>query len=227
MLEVLRLRMLRSLAAIGVLVALAPRAGQAQEGRDFNNSWFWGAKGGMMTFWTTDVAHAPAPLIGIDWLITRQHAALYLSYDQSFFDETSSYVAYSEPQTGGVRAPVGVGHARIQNMQRFSAQAMAFPKRFGNLRPYAGVGFSLNNISKVNEVGTSPGGDAAFSIGEVKSGTSLILTGGAQWQVARFSVFGQASAMPTGTNFFFNDGTTFIVEGGIRYNIGSAIERAK
>ena len=221
------MRILRSLVAVAALAALAPRAGHAQNGREFNNSWFWGAKGGVMQFWTTDVAHAPAPLIGAEWLITRQRAALYLAYDQSFFDQTSTYTAYDYPNLEGARPVVGEGRARIQDMRRFTAQIMVFPKRFGIMRPYAGLGFALNDIANATETGTNPGGDTEFSINDAQSRSAAILTGGVQWGIQRFSVFGQASMMPAKSRFFFNDGTTYFLEGGIRYNIGSAIERGK
>ncbi|NUR19582.1 MAG: hypothetical protein HOQ12_08640, partial [Gemmatimonadaceae bacterium] len=43
---------LRLLAGLA-LIALAPRVGAAQEGRLFKDSWFFGAKAGNMTYWTT------------------------------------------------------------------------------------------------------------------------------------------------------------------------------
>jgi hypothetical protein len=41
----------------------------------------------------------------------------------------------------------------------------------------------------------------------------------------RFSVFGQGSYMPAQADFVLNNNETYFVEAGIRYNIGSAIER--
>ena len=54
--------------------------------------------------------------------------------------------------------------------------------------------------------------------------TSALLTVGAQAQLARLSVFGQATAMPANRNSLLNSRETYTIEGGIRYNIGSSRE---
>src|SRR5215212_1525661 len=145
------MRFVRSFVAVGVLgalAALAPRAAQAQTDREFENSWFWGVKGGVMQFWTSDVSHAPAALGGIDMLITRRNVGLNLSLDQAFFDETATYPEYRFDGTA-----LGTeGRARIRDMRRAQASLMAFPKRFGALRPYAGIGVALNVIQKAEVV---------------------------------------------------------------------------
>ena len=79
------MRLLRSLTAGLALLVLVPVAGRAQEGRLFNDSWFWGLGGGTQTYWTSSVAHAAAPTVSLDWLITRTHWALLLGFDQAFF----------------------------------------------------------------------------------------------------------------------------------------------
>ena len=212
------LRSLVAVGAIGALAMLAPRAAQAQTDRDFENSWFWGVKGGVMQFWTTDVNHAPAPLGGIDMLITRRNVGLNLSLDQSFFDETGSYTEY-----GFDGVALGTqGRARIQDMRRYQASIMAFPKRFGALRPYAGIGFALNVIQKTAVVTSDPAADAETSIEDVRSRGAMLLTAGIQGQYRRVSLFGQASVMPAQRRFFFSDAETVFVEGGVRIRVGSS-----
>ena len=51
-------------------------------------------------------------------------------------------------------------------------------------------------------------------------------------RLERFSVFGQAVASPTQSNFFLHDvnGGTAVnvgIEGGVRYNFGSSIDRVR
>ena len=48
---------------------------------------------------------------------------------------------------------------------------------------------------------------------------------GAQLQLLRFSVFGQGSYMPAQADFLLNNNETYFLEAGIRYNIGSSIEK--
>lgn len=215
------MRHLRSLVVLGALAALAPRTTHAQAAdRDFNNSWFWGVKAGSMLFWTTSVSHAPAPLIGAEWLITKRSAALYVSYDRTFFNEQASFPAYDYDGT-----PIGRGQAQIKDMNRVTAQLFAFPKRFGIMRPYLGGGMALNNIVQAQETGATVGGDVEGSIEDVKTRGSIIFTGGLQAQLSRVSVFGQGSFMPAKAQFFFNNGNTYFIEGGVRYNFGPARER--
>jgi hypothetical protein len=54
---------------------------------------------------------------------------------------------------------------------------------------------------------------------------SPIFMVGAQLQLLRFSVFGQGSYMPAQDEFLLNNNETYFVEAGVRYNIGSAIEK--
>ena len=215
------MRFVRSLVAVGALgalAALAPRAAQAQTDRNFENSWFWGVKGGMMTFWTSDVNHAPGPLVGLDMLITRRNVALNLSFDHSFFEETGTY-----PEYGFDGVPLGTeGRALLQDMRRAQGSLMAFPKRYGVFRPYVGIGFALNVIQKATVITSDPAADAETSIEDVRSRGAMLLTTGLQAQTGRTALFGQASIMPAERRFFFSGGETFFFEGGIRINIGSS-----
>jgi hypothetical protein len=62
---------LRAVAA-GMVAALVVSAGANAQGmRNFDNSWFWGAKAGINTFTPSGHGITSTPDIGIDWLITR------------------------------------------------------------------------------------------------------------------------------------------------------------
>jgi outer membrane protein W len=217
------MRFVRSLLAVGVigaLAVLAPRAAQAQAQADraFEDSWFWGVKGGVMQFWTSDVNHAPAPLAGLDMLITRRNVGLNIALDQAFFDETGTYPEYD---FDGVSLGTE-GRARLRNMRRYSASLLAFPKRYGALRPYAGIGFALNVIQKTDVLASDPQADAETSIEDVRSRGAVLLTGGVQGQFRRVSLFGQVALMPAKSRFFFSNNETVFLEAGVRYNIGSS-----
>jgi hypothetical protein len=218
------MRFVRSLVAVGALgalVAFVPRAAEAQPDRAFENAWFWGAKAGVMQFWTPSVSHAPAPMFGLDMLITRRRAALNVSYDMGFFDETSTYPEYD---AAGVSTGT-TGVARIEDIRRFQATLLAFPKRFGGLRPYAGVGLGVNVVRRATSLSGNPAADAQTSIEDVRSRGAIHFTGGLMGQYRRVSLFGQATLMPARNRSFFNNAETIFVEGGVRYNIGSSRDR--
>lgn len=204
---------LRLLAGLA-LIALAPRVGAAQEGRLFKDSWFFGAKAGNMTYWTTTTSHGQAPLLGGETLITRSRGGLYLSLDQAFFTGTTSVI-----NSAGAQQIVD-----IKDNRRATIAAMIFPKAFGWIRPYGGVGFALNFMQNASARG---GADATTQqiIDDQKTGSSPVFIIGTQLQLLRFSVFGQGTYMPAQNASLFNNNETYFVEAGIRYNIGSSIER--
>jgi hypothetical protein len=224
------MRLLRPLTlAATAALAFAPATARAQGGR-FVDSWFWGAKAGVMTFWTPRVNHAPAPLVGLDMLITKRRAALYIAADQAFFTENSIYPVYDSQVLGPDSAtlvPVGNAEAQIEDLRRVSAALMAFPKQYGVLRPYVGIGFALNVIGKTTTTGGPTGDLQVESQKEYESTTAPLFIVGAQGQVGRFSAFGQGTVMPKQTRFLISGRSTFFLEGGIRINVGSAREAVR
>ena len=215
------MRSIRRLIPVLLLALAVPAASEAQAGRNFKDSWFFGAKAGNMTYWTLTTRHGQAPLVGGETLITRSRGGLYLSLDQAYFDGTTMIA--DPTSTTGTRL------LNISDNRRFVAAAMLFPKSYGGgfIRPYGGVGFAFNFIQGVTlEDGSDPN---ASSVGEtvedMKTRSSPIFMAGIQLQLMRFSVFGQGSYMPAQADFVLNNNETYFVEAGIRYNIGSAIER--
>jgi len=214
------MRTVRWLTSGLALAALVPSLGAAQQSssRLFENSWFWGAKGGVMSFSTEADGNTAAPLVGVEWLITRTHGALYVSGEQSFFKATSSV------NVGGQDYRVA-----IRDMRRYTAAALAFPWTWGTVRPYGGVGFSLNNIQRTSLIDTpSDSLTAGAAFGQVdrqKDRTSFITMAGIQGQYQRVSLFGQVTYMPAKSGFLLNGRSTYILEAGIRYNFGSSRER--
>ena len=208
------------LAGLGLLAAL-PAAATAQDSRPFDNSWFWGVKGGALTFWTNRVQHAPAPLVGIDWLITRHRGGLLLSAEQGFFDEKSSIF---DPSAAGQQRDVN-----ISDVRRFNFTLLGFPSPHGALRPYAGAGFSMNVIERAEAVGVTAGtaqaDTVASRIEDVRTSFVPHLMLGLQTNVRRFAIFGQTSVMFGEKRSLFNNNHTYILEGGIRSNFGTSIDR--
>jgi len=217
------MRTIRRLTTALALMVL-PQVAGAQEGRLFKDSWFWGAKVGTMKYETL-VTKGYAPLIGGEWLITRTRGALYLAVDEAFFGlEGRSTV--EDPY-----APSGRKEVHLFDLRRATIAGIVFPaQKRGYLRPYAGVGFVLLDFHAASPV---TGGNSAAenqAIGEAlqdaKSGASVMGLLGLQAQFKRLSAFGQGSVMPAqGSTFLLNGNYTIIVEAGLRYNIGTSIDR--
>ncbi|HMI57060.1 MAG TPA: hypothetical protein VK511_03345 [Gemmatimonadaceae bacterium] len=213
------MRTVRWMSSVLALVALMPAVSAAQSNRLFENAWFWGAKAGLMNF-STGIENKTAPLVGAEWLITRNRAGLYLSAEQAFFNATGYVV-------DGNGTPVNVA---LKDSRRYTAALLAFPVNWGSLRPYGGVGLGLNLIQHAtvdqSQI-TDPDQEdvIANAVHEERDRVAFLIMGGLQAQYRRFSVFGQATYMPARANFFFSGRSTYILEAGIRYNVGSSIDK--
>jgi hypothetical protein len=236
------MRSARLLAVIGVLSL--PSLSSAQERNPFTDSWFWGAKGGMAFLHTGTESRTDAWLVGAEWLITRSKFGLYVGLDQAYFgciptelepcdEDTRVLSTVNDAPTRGVTRRVD-----IQDMRRLSFSAYFFPKSWGEsaqLRPYIGLGYSFNFVVRAQSDGNQFANAAARDtvlarIEQAKTRSSILMTTGLQVNYKRIAPFVQALVMPTrgSNNFLINgNGFTYYVEGGIRVNVGSAIERLK
>jgi hypothetical protein len=223
------MRLLRVLTAAIGLAALLPRPSAAQEGRQFKDAWFWGVKGGGMLYSSASTLNSAAPMVGGEWLITRSRGGLYLSFDQAFLSTTGQFFD-RDPDSTFFR------NVALKNLRRFDIAAMIFPMQSAKYHPYVGLGFALSQIAGATFQGNfaTPARYqiALDSVQSKKTSFSPTLIGGLQVRLAPFSVFGQAVASPTQQNFFLynqSNGTAFnfSIEGGLRYNFGSSIDRAR
>lgn len=212
-----------------LLLVAAPLAAHAQQPTasdrtGFQDSWYWGVKGGMASFDPNGNGRVNANSIGGEWLITRNRGALYVSVDQAFFDDVAGVF---DPTVQGSVRPVNVS-----DLRRYSAALMAFPIEIGNLRPYLGAGISVNVVQSADPQGTFVNQTSQTQVfnqvGELTSKVAALFIGGAQLNLGRAAVFGQASAMPTRNNFLLSGAShTFVFEGGIRFNLARAIDTLK
>jgi len=223
------MRLLRVLAAASGFAALLSSPSAAQDGRQFKDAWFWGVKAGGLTYASEATTSSAAPLVGAEWLITRSRGGLYLSFDQAFLSTTGGFID-RDPDSVFTR------NVSLKNLRRFTTAAMIFPAQSRNLHPYAGMGLIFNQIASAGLQGgvTNPArySIALDSIQSKKAGFTPVFIGGLQARLRHFSVFAQGTASPSQQAFFLysnNGGRSFgfSLEGGVRYNIGSAIDRAR
>ena len=200
--------------------AVAPSVTSAQSAKEFDDSWFWGVKAGVSTFSPTLGSTHSTASYGAEWLITRTRAGLYVSYDEANVSTVSAVFDAS--------ADNGFRSVSVDKMHRVSVAAIAFPWTFGRVRPYAGLGLTLNVIgSATPQLGASESevsGDVAERINDRRSQSAILGMGGVQVQFNRLAVFGQASVAPASSNFLLNNSALGFFEAGVRYNFGSSRE---
>ncbi len=223
------MRLLRVLTAAIGLAALLPRPSAAQEGRPFKDAWFWGIKGGGQLYSSASTEHSVAPQVGVDWLITRSRAGLYMSFDQAFLSTTGQFLD-RDTDSSFYRS------VALKNVRRYQMAAMVFPMQSAKYHPYFGLGLGLSQVGGATFTGSfaTPARYqvALDSVQAKKTSFSPTFIGGVQVRLARFSSFFQAVASPTQQSFFLTTpggGSSINVglEGGIRYNVGSSIDRVR
>ena len=206
--------------AVGLTALLATTV-QAQESRPFRNSWFWGAKVGTLSVSTAETSRTWAPSIGAEWLITRNAGGLWAFVDHSSFDVRGSVDDAS--LTSGRR------EVDVRNLRRFGFAAVVAPRTFGMVRPYAGLGVSLNVVGRATPVADSAGntgGNAVrTAIDDQRSRAAILGLAGAQAQFSRAALFTQFTATPASTRFLLNEGPMIGWDVGVRYNFGSSVAR--
>lgn len=229
--------LLLSAAALAVLL---PSSAEAQQGRRFENAWFWGVKGGGTLYqhstvsqsaegaWSaSDASTRHAPTVGLEWLITRKRGGIYASYDQGFMTEQTGYLMDAfDPE-----APIAA--VELSNLRRVNIGGVIFPPVSHWLHPYVGLGLSMFQVAGTEtmnpEVFSDAMQNAAFEAFITEQRTQFQPLGllGVQARLKPFSVFIQGTATRFDDQFLLRGGSSAMVtyEIGIRYNIGNAIER--
>jgi hypothetical protein len=203
--------------AVALSLVALPAASNAQTTREFNDSWFWGVKGGVSTFSPSYGDSKTAATYGLEWLITRSRGALYVSADQANVNVTSSVFDPS--------ADNSLRDVSVDKLRRVGFAALVFPKQFGRLRPYGGLGVTLAFIGKAYPLTsgseTEVDDDVFERVDSHKSMAAVMGMAGVQAQFNRVGIFGQASYMPGNKDFLLSDALGFF-EFGVRYNLSTS-----
>lgn len=221
-------------AAVAALVLLDVSVAAAQTTRGFKDSWFWGVKGGG-TFYQvmSDPDGSLSPLVGMDWMITRKRGGLYVSFDQTItqdIDGTAKYVLVSDSISPLDTVPRQV---LVGGLRRFSLVGTIFPMQSAFMQPYVGLGVAIHHLARADAVGTYRNSTqenlVLSTIQRFRSSASPLFLLGSQFKLPLISVFGQVTATAADRNFFLFTGSGWrtTVEGGVRYNLGSSIERMR
>lgn len=211
----------RALATAMALVAVVPALAAAQSVRPFKDSWYWGAKAGTFLYSTPSTTNAMAPVGGIDWLITRTKGGLYVSFEQAFFNR----IEYIKADGDTTRA------VTLKDMRRLDIAAVAFPGSSRFIKPYAGLGFTMQQIANAEPQGTyiSPDQQATAEsvVTQLRTAWTPLMLAGVQLQMPLISLFAQGTATATQKTSFLRGSNAFNLAGevGVRFNFGNAIDR--
>jgi hypothetical protein len=211
---------LRAVVVALVATLVVSASANAQGMRNFDNSWFWGFKSGVNTFSAPGHGNTSTVDLGIDWLITRTRGGLYVSANQSIFGRD---VEVFDPTARRNERTV-----LVNDLRRISFAAVAFPKHFGTITPYGGIGYMIAVLGdarvRVDSADTFPNNAFFDNVESRRSRGAVLGMAGIQIQTKRAAIFAQETMLPSNANFLFSSVLSFF-EFGVRYNFGSSIDR--
>jgi len=188
--------------------------------RNFDNSWFWGFKSGINSFSVPGHGNTSTVDLGLDWLITRTKGGLYVSANQSVFERNLEFL---DPTSR-----TGQRTIRVNDLRRISLAGVAFPKHFGAITPYAGLGFTIAVLGDarvfVDSANTFPNNSFLDEVENERSRGAVMGLAGVQIQTKRAAIFAQETMLPSNRTFLFSSVLSFF-EFGVRYNFGSSIDQ--
>ncbi|HEV7837996.1 MAG TPA: hypothetical protein VGO75_08025 [Gemmatimonadaceae bacterium] len=211
---------LRAVAVALVATIVVSASADAQGMRNFDNSWFWGFKSGVNTFSVPGHGNTSTVDLGVDWLITRTRGGLYVSGNQSIFQRNLEFI---DPASN-----TGQRTVRVNDMRRITFAALAFPKHFGGITPYGGIGYTIAVLGDarvfVDSANTFPDNSFLDEVERERSRGAVMGMAGIQIQTKRAAIFAQETLLPSNSSFLFRSVLSFF-EFGVRWNFGSSIDR--
>jgi len=211
---------LKAIAVAVTAMIVVSASANAQSVSNFDNSWFWGFKSGVNSFAVPGHGNTSTVDLGLDWVITRSKGGLYVSGNQSVFQRDLEF--------GDPTSQTGQRTVRVNDMRRITLAALGFPKHFGGITPYAGIGFMIAVLGDarvfVDSVNTFPTNSFLDEVENERSRSTAVGMAGVQIQTKRAAVFIQNTLVPSNNTFLFRSVLNFL-EFGIRINFGSSIDQ--
>ena len=178
----------------------------------WQNQWYWGAKGGVVRYTLPTVGGVTRAQGGGEWMITAQHAALYVSYSTTFTQEIDNYP---------IKTPASnTGQVSFDAMQRIQVALLVLPWG-GPIQPYVGGGFVIESLSNPTlncaaPLSANQCGVASDTIFAHAAGGFALVMAGVQIRVGKLAIYGQAQISPQGRDFILPNSLQSI-EFGVRY----------
>ena len=206
--------------AVALVATIVVSASANAQNRNFDNSWFWGFKTGINTFSVPGHGNTATVDFGLDWMITRTKGGLYVSANQSIFQRDLEFL---DPA-----AVTGQRKVRVNDMRRLTVAGVAFPKHFGGITPYFGLGYTITVLGDarifVDSANAFPDNAFIDAVENERSRGAVLGMAGIQIQTKRAAIFVQETMLPSNSRFLFSSTLSFL-EFGIRYNFGSSIDQ--
>lgn len=196
-------------AALAALAGAAPLAAQTQ---DWQQRWFWGAKGGTLGYTLPTGGQTFVAQVGGEWLITARRSALYLGYSQSPTTEVDTF------RFSGVPSAVPIV---FDGMRRIQIAVVVLP---GNaaLQPYLGGGFVIETLANAGvdpdtTLSSSHQTTVERALEDQSSGGFALLLAGLQLRLGpKLALYGHYQGSPQGRDFLLV-GSSHSFEFGLRY----------
>ena len=200
----------RVLAGI-VLAVLAQAAARplAAQTYDWQYKWYWGVKGGMLTYSLPTTGQAVTPQLGGEWVVTAKRTALYVGFSQS---PTAQQDTFRLASVSG-----GPYQIAFDGMRRIQIGVMVFPTN-GNLQPYVGGGFVIETLTNARYTGAAAiSSTVSTAINNASSGGFALVIAGIQLRMGRkLAIYAHYQGCPQGHDFLLA-GSSNSLEAGIRY----------
>lgn len=199
-------------AALLTLAAAKPLSAQAVQ--DWQYRWFWGVRGGVMSYELPSFGRQFTGVGGAEWLITARRVALHIGYDQSFSGATDSFALQ------GFTTPEEVSFDGIRQIQ-IDVVAIIGDKAF---QPIVGGGFVIETLTNARSTNTTASTPIQDAVANASSGGFLHLMAGAQYRMGRkLAIFGNFGYSTQGRDFLLA-GSAMTFQGGVRYALLGAKE---
>jgi hypothetical protein len=201
----------RYLLGAALLVLVAARPLSAQRVLDWQNRWYWGAKGGMLNYSLPTAGNVFAPQVGGEWLITARRVALYVGYSTTFQAEGDTFAIKGLSGTAN-----GVTFDAFRRIQ-IAVLAMIGDK---DLQPYIGGGFVIHSLSNARSAPPSPQPPSQTVQDDIKSASSggfFMMMAGIQLRFGgKGALFAQYQYSAQGHDFLLAGGANSL-EAGLRW----------
>jgi hypothetical protein len=117
---------------------------------------------------------------------------------------------------------------RVNDLRRITFAALAFPKHFGGITPYGGIGYTIAVLGDarvfVDSANTFPTNAFLDDVERRRSRGAVLGMAGLQIRTKRAAIFAQETLLPSNSSFLFSSVLSFF-EFGVRYNFGSSVDR--
>jgi hypothetical protein len=192
-------------AALFTLAAAGPLSAQAVQ--DWQYKWFWGARGGVMSYELPSFGRQFTGVAGAEWLITARRVALHIGYDQSFSGATDSFA---------ITGLSGLNEVTFSGIRQLQVDVVAIigDKAF---QPYVGGGFVIETLTDARSTQTNASTTVQDAVADAASGGFLHLMAGAQYRMGpKLAIFGNFGYTTQGRDFLLA-GSAMTFQGGVRY----------